>query len=266
MSAINKEEENAPEATTVAAVVAGADTSGGEEKDKGKDEEKKKKFHWPPLESNPEVFTDYMHKIGMSPAFAIGEVFSFDEELLSFLSQPIHGIIVALERLNRDQDKSKGDPDEDQHVTDFYMDQTGTLDNACGIIACIHTCLNKRDVVDILPDSVLDRFHVENLTTTPAERCRSLEGNAGFKEIHAGFADRGQSATIVEDQSKVKHHFVAFVVKHGKLVELDGTKKGPHVIGDCNDVLRGSIVEIQKRLAGGLISHQLSMMTLNAAG
>jgi hypothetical protein len=51
----------------------------------------------------------------------------------------------------------------------------------------------------------------------------------------------------------------------GKLIELDGTKKGPNVIGDCEDVLRGSIAEIQKRLAAGEISDQISMMTLNAA-
>ena len=68
------------------------------------------------------------------------------------------------------------------------------------------------------------------------------------------------------DQSGVKHHFVCFVVKDGKLIELDGTKQGPNVIGESDDVLRGTIKEIQKRLADGEISESLSMMTLNAAG
>lgn len=49
------------------------------------DEEEKQQFNWPPLESNPEVFTEYLHKIGMSNKWAIGEVFGFDEELLAFL-------------------------------------------------------------------------------------------------------------------------------------------------------------------------------------
>lgn len=68
-------------------------------------------------------------------------------------------------------------------------------------------------------------------------------------------------------QSDVKHHFVAFVVNDAKqLVELDGTKKGPLVIEEgCEDVLRASIKEIQKRLANGEVSEALSMMTLNAA-
>ena len=219
-----------------------------------------KKFEWPPLESNPDVFSDYMHRIGLSPAFAIGEVFGFDEDLLAFLPQPIYGIIVAFERLKNDREKGSAD---DMSQVDFYMDQTGSLDNACGIIACLHASLNAP--VDILPDSILDQFRKENANRTPAERCKSLEENSGFKNIHKGFAMKGQSAAISSNQDKVKHHFVAFVVIDGKLIELDGTKKGPNVIGECADVLRGSIAEIQKRLANGEISDQLSMMTLNTA-
>ena len=51
-----------------------------------------------------------------------------------------------------------------------------------------------------------------------------------------------------------------------QLVELDGTKKGPYVCAEgCEDVLRGSIAEIKKRLEAGEISESLSMMTLNSA-
>lgn len=42
-------------------------------------------FQWPPLESNPEVFTDYLTNIGLSKEWTIGEVFGFDEELLAFI-------------------------------------------------------------------------------------------------------------------------------------------------------------------------------------
>ena len=63
--------------------------------------EDKPKFKWPPLESNPEIFTKYMHNIGLPNTWAIGEVFGFDEELLAFLPQPIIGIVVAIERLKK---------------------------------------------------------------------------------------------------------------------------------------------------------------------
>jgi hypothetical protein len=42
-------------------------------------------FQWPPLESNPEIFSDYLTKIGMSKEWTIGEVFGFDEDLLAFI-------------------------------------------------------------------------------------------------------------------------------------------------------------------------------------
>ena len=51
---------------------------------------------------------------------------------------------------------------------------------------------------------------------------------------------------MAQCQDDVKHHFTAFVVNSaGQLIELDGTKKGPHVIAEsCEDVLRGTIAEI----------------------
>ena len=70
-------------------------------------EEQKENFNWPPLESNPEIFTDYLYKIGMSRDYSIGEVFGFDEELLAFLPQPIHAIIVNVERLKKEEKEQK---------------------------------------------------------------------------------------------------------------------------------------------------------------
>ena len=70
-----------------------------------------------------------------------------------------------------------------------------------------------------------------------------------------------------ESQDQVQHHFIAFVVNSSnQLVELDGTKKGPHVVAEgCSDVLRGTIAEMKRRLEAGEVSESLSMMTLNAS-
>lgn len=145
----------------------------------------------------------------------------------------------------------------------FYMKQSGTLDNACGVIACMHAILNND--VPIVPGSILAKHKAATAAMTPMERCTALENNTEFKQAHSSSAGSGQSS-MPSEQSGVKHHFVAFVAKDGKLIELDGTKKGPNVIGNCEkDVLRDSIKEIQRRLAAGEISDSLSMMTLNAA-
>jgi len=222
-------------------------------------------FDWPPLESNPQVLTEYLHQIGLAPTLAIGEVYGFDEDLLAFVPQPVYGVIVALDRSGGDRrsDKDHGDA---HYPIPFYMKQAGTLDNACGIIACLHAILNNNNNNNmVLPDSVLAKFQATTANQTPAERCHELEQNHDFKTVHKRFALQGQSQAITSDQSQVKHHYVAFVLHDGKLIELDGTKQGPRVVADqCSDVLRGTITEIQKRLAAGAITEQLSMMTLNS--
>ena len=98
------------------------------------------------------------------------------------------------------------------------------------------------------------------------DRALNLEKNETFQQEHKGFASEGQS-NLASEQSDVKHHFIAFIVNENKqLIELDGLKKGPHIIEEgCEDVLRGSIKEIQKRLAAKDISEAMSMMTINSA-
>ena len=232
----------------------------------GEDDEKK--FSWPPLESNPEVFTAYLHSIGLPPTFCIGEVFGFDEDLLAFLPQPILGTIVCYERLIAKEDyreQDKGRP-EDYDRVPFYMHQSRVLDNACGIIACLHAVFNS-PVVSVDPASVLGRFREGTAASTPTEKCAALEQNEEFRNIHKTHAAKGQSRSITSDQSKVKHHFIAYSLdKEGNLVELDGTKAGPVVVGECGgDVLRGSIKEVRGKLERGEISESLSMMTLGLA-
>ena len=185
------------------------------------------------------------------------------------MPQPVLGIIVCYERLipkseYRPQDLGSR---EDYDKVSFYMHQSGTLDNACGIIACLHAVFNS-PLVDVDPGSVLGRFRYgSGSSSSPTERCEALERNAEFRSIHKEHASEGQSASITSDQSKVRHHVVAYVLdKDGNdLVELDGTKAGPVIVeGGCGgDLLRGSIREVMGKLERGEISESLSMMTLN---
>lgn len=233
-----------------------------------REDDESKKFSWPPLESSPEVLTTYLRSIGLPSTFTIGEVFGFDEDLLAFIPQPVLGIIVCYERLipkseYREEDRGRM---ENYDEVAFYMHQSKVLDNACGIIACLHAVFNS-PVVSVDEASILGRFRKSAESLSPQGRCESLEKNDEFRTAHKTHAARGQSQAITGDQSKVKHHFVAYVLdKDGKrLVELDGTKAGPVVIpGDCGgDVLRASIAAVKGRLERGEISESLSMMTLN---
>ena len=97
-------------------------------------------FQWPPLESNPEIFTEYLRNIGLPMTWQIGELFGFDEDCLGFAPRTTIAVIANVERLKKQDDKAKGSTDV---AVDYYMKQTGKLDNACGIIACLHAVLNN---------------------------------------------------------------------------------------------------------------------------
>ena len=158
-------------------------------------------FHWPPLESNPEIFTEYMHATGMPKAWAFGEVFGFDEELLAFLPQPVLGVIANVERLKKQDDKARGSPDT---PVDYYMKQTGTLDNACGVIACLHAVYNNLVPLGGLPaESILGQHLEATRAVTPAERATALEGNTAFQQVHQSKAAEGGSA-VPQEQSEVR--------------------------------------------------------------
>ena len=222
-------------------------------------------FHWPPLESDPEIFEKYMAGLGLPEQWGFSELFGFDEDLLGFVPQPVLAVIVNYERLKKAEDQERGMSDNTQVVVDYYMKQLGTLDNACGVIAALHAIYNNLHLITLEPDKTLAKYLNAVRDKTPVERATILEGFQEFQEQHKAFAAQGQS-NLAETQDAIKCHYVAFVINgQGQLVELDGTKKGPHVVGEnCQDVLRGSIAVIQKRLEDGEISQSLSVITLNA--
>jgi hypothetical protein len=46
--------------------------------------------------------------------------------------------------------------------------------------------------------------------------------------------DAVDEAGKVEEDNKVYHHFISFVWKAGKVIELDGRKSAPIVYGECD--------------------------------
>lgn len=230
-------------------------------------------FFWPPLESNPEVFNAYMHEVGMSPDFCFSEVLGLDEESLHAVPQPVYGVVVILQRLHQDNGRKKGSA-RNLPLVDYSMKQAGTLDNCCGLVACLHVLLNSPVIVNTLrPHSLLANFQQATIDKSPAERCQLLENNVAFRAVHQRHAVQGQSEPILRCQSRVRHAYVAFVVRTGgTLIELDGVQQGPHVIcggrattttGTCSSVLTGTAAELQRRLAAGEISYQVNLLALH---
>ena len=97
---------------------------------------------------------------------------------------------MAIERLKREEDVDKGSPDNNNKVK-FYMKQTNVLDNACGIIACLHAVLNNLDEVGLTEGSILGNWANEAKALNPEERATLLENANEFKTAHAEAAAEG---------------------------------------------------------------------------
>ena len=169
-------------------------------------------FNWAPLESNPEIFADYMKTVGMPNNWTFGEIYGFEEDLLAFIPTPCVAVIINAEFLKKEEDRAKGDI---SVANDYYMKQTDVLDNACGVIACIHAILNNlgegEGKITLKEGSVLANMRTACASMSAEERAAALEANADFSAVHTSFAAEGQS-NQAEHQEDVKHHFVAFVV------------------------------------------------------
>ena len=232
-----------------------------EGEDQNPNQHEEPEYHWPALESDPQIFSEYMTKLGMSDEWQISEVFGLDDDCLSFVPQPCVAAIVTFER-NTKADEKPGSGD-DSEIVPFYMKQTGTLDNACGIIACLHAIMNHQAQIPLTDGSILDKFAKDTKSLTPAERATYLEEFKEFKEEHKIHANQGQTEVPTSSEN-VNHHFVAFIRNgNGRLIELDGTKDGPAVIEDeWEDLLKSVSKELIRRLENGIITESLSLMAL----
>ena len=76
--------------------------------------EQEAEFRWPPLESNPEVFTEYLRNVGLPEEWFISEVFGLDSDCLGFVPKPVIAVIATFESLKKSDPSS--DPSAAAHA------------------------------------------------------------------------------------------------------------------------------------------------------
>lgn len=219
-------------------------------------------FEWPPLESDPQIFTNYLKKLGLNEKYKFDELYGLDEELLLMVEGIPKALIINYEKgINK---KTYKDSDKISHAkVPFYMYQQGKLDNACGVIAALHAVGNNK--LDLNPDSILDKFFKNCTDKLPEEICANLQDNSDFKNEHKSFASKGQS-NLCDKQEDVKNHFVCFAIVDNNLIEFDGVIKSPMIISsniNSDNFLIKSCEEIKKRLYDKNITDNLSILYLH---
>lgn len=222
--------------------------------------EKTYRKHFIPLESNPEVFTELIHALGVSPKLAFQDVYSMDDpELLAFIPRPVYALVLVFpcppeydERMAKQESELEAydGAGEDEPVV-FWKQ---TIHNACGLYALLHGICNGearkhlgksccasplRDnfVLDAYsqyaaPGSIIDGLIKSCTPLKPEERALALEGSKELESVYASVASKG-STDAPDAESQVNHHYIGFVKSHkdGHVYHLDGDRKRPVDLG-----------------------------------
>jgi ubiquitin carboxyl-terminal hydrolase L3 len=117
--------------------------------------------HYIPLESDPEIFTCLMHKVGVNAPLKFVDVWSLERDEIQCLPSPVQALILIMpacpayeeQRVKIQSLKS----DENEEVVWFRQ----TINNACGLYAILHCACN-------IPNS-FGRTEKHSKLTTPTD-------------------------------------------------------------------------------------------------
>lgn len=217
-------------------------------------------MRWKPLEANPEVLNDFSSSIGVKDErFSFQDVFGLDPELLMMVPTPVIAVIVLYPLTEATEAIQPGQMETVPNDL-FYMKQT--IGNACGTIAVLHCLGNNVKRMRIEDGSFLDRFLKNSASMSPEERGKLLEAQEDLEAAHATAANDGDTAVPGADD-EINLHFVALVNIEGRLLELDGRKKGPVDHGSTSDeTLLQDCAHVVRNLVEMTNSCSFSMLAL----
>lgn len=185
---------------------------------------------WLPLESNPDVLNPFCKRLGLPDGFGFADVFGLDEELLCMIPQPCFALCLLypsgnISRSRRTELRTKRAEGEAPAVPGslFYVQQHDDIGNACGTIATIHALANGALAggFDLEDDSPLKNFMLKTADMDCGERGWTLAGEKALQELSDATAASGETQGAGTDDAQ-NQHFIAFVLREGRLFELDG--------------------------------------------
>lgn len=195
---------------------------------------------WLALESDPEIFTNYMRNIGLVEPWKFGELWDLDaapEDAVALIIA--HGPCPEFLR---------GEPIE--HGT--FIKQIEGLGDACGLIACLHSIAASG--VAVQEGSILQDLLHNFSPLSPEARGAYLSNHQGLQEQHASVSQQGQTEIPSEGAT---FHFIAVV---GGVV-YDGMRESPQRLE--SESLTAALHKVRDMAASGAIDGNLSVMYLH---
>lgn len=242
--------------------------------------------HYPhtffPLESNPEVFTEVIHGLGVSPSLSFADVLSMDEpDILAMTPRPALSLVLLYDSSGSDGIKAAKRESESKRV-EYIGKGEGedvvwyrqTIHNACGLYGILHAISNgparhyirtpdsllpllshKYELtLHLLPEpaSLMSRLLEQAIPLAPEERAHVLEGSEELEKAHTAAALKGDTAPPENPGDDVESHYICFVPseKNGCIYHMDGEKKGPIDTGvtlkEGEDMLSETALQVVK--------------------
>ncbi|KAJ3561827.1 hypothetical protein NP233_g9960 [Leucocoprinus birnbaumii] len=226
-----------------------------------------------PLESNPEVFTELIGKLGAEPQLSVQDVYSLDDpDLIAMVPRPVYALIFNL--ISTDKYKQWRDADEEPRPVYngfgeaeeiLWFEQT--IHNACGFYGLLHAISNGPAADHILPDSALSRFLAQARLLARDERALALEDNQEIEKAYSEAAVQGDTAPPALGE-EVDYHYIAFVPNkaNNRIYLMDGVRKGPVdtgvELGPGEDFLPKALTIVKDSIAHIDDSVKFSLMAL----
>ncbi|KAI1745606.1 ubiquitin C-terminal hydrolase L3 [Xylaria scruposa] len=240
------------------------------------------KKHFIPLESDPVIFTDLIHTLGVSSRLAFHDLLTLspsDAELLAPVPRPALALILVIPapegytvRLaEEEKDIPVYDAKGDDEDAVFYEQ---TIGNACGLFAILHALSNGDARGFLEPNSHIARLVEHCAPLNRAQRIEALVSDEQLEAAHASVASRGSTAPPEDITKHAEGAYMTFVRsrKSGRLYQLESCRKGPVdlgcVLGEDEDMLSEKALNAVKKFveeAGKGIAFGYSAMALSVS-
>jgi ubiquitin carboxyl-terminal hydrolase L3 len=249
--------------------------------------QKEYRKHFVPLESDPEIFTSLIHKLGVSKKLVYEDIYDLDNPdfhphpalaliLLFSVSEEMYEAKLAQKDAGKAEYEGSGNSEEA-----VWFKQT--IHNACGFYALLHSVSNgeAKKFIGIsctvtqhssltCPDSnsILGKLLQKAVPLKLQERALVLEDSKELELAYAEAAKEGQTEAPENIDVDVDFHYLCFVKsdKSDRVFELDGDRKGPVDTGITlsanEDILSPSVLALVKSRFEEAVDGSFSLMVL----